>query len=71
MDLANDDLDLKESGKPILANSFIYGLSRILWNEEACNGCYGLQNKTSKSSYTKWDFPRTAKLNRNMRKIVI
>ena len=60
MDLANDDLDLKESGKCILANSFIYGLSMILSNEEACNGCYGLQNKKEQRNSIK-----------KMRKIVI
>ena len=60
MYLANDDLNLKESGKRLLANNFTYGMSRILWNDEACNGCYGLQNKTSKSSDTKWDLSKNS-----------
>ena len=45
MGLADDDLHLKESGKCILANNFVNGLNRILWNEEACTSYYELQNE--------------------------
>lgn len=56
MDLANDGLPLKESGKIKIANNFINGLNRTLWNEEARE--IKLQNKTSKLSDTKSDLSK-------------
>ena len=48
----------KKNGTCILAHKFINDLNRILWNEEACNGYCGLQNKNSKLSDTKRDLSK-------------